>query len=320
MPTAAIIAPGRSFDRTLERVRLAEALGYDAVHVPQMDGHDALTALSAYALSTQRVQLATNVVPIYSRTPATMAQTAATLQQLSGGRFDLGLGVSHRFAVERWHGETMGRPASELKEYVRLVRGILDGRPVAPGRRWKSELRLSGVAPPARVRVYGAGLSPAMLRAVGEVCDGVMLWLCSPAYIQEVVVPEVATGRARAGKPLAGFDIVANVPVAAELDATVAFTALRRQLTAYLRLPFYRAVVERSGFGADLEAGTASDELLRSLVVVGGPEPVQRGLTAYREAGVMTPAVSPIPGLDTDATLRAAAPRPAEGVKPPAGR
>jgi alkanesulfonate monooxygenase SsuD/methylene tetrahydromethanopterin reductase-like flavin-dependent oxidoreductase (luciferase family) len=89
---------------------------------------------------------------------------------------------------------------------------------------------------------------------VGEVCDGVILWLCNPNYIRDVVVPEVTTGRERAGKSLEGFDIVPAVPSAVVDDKAEAFGAMRKELLTYFSLPFYRAMIERSGFEADIAA------------------------------------------------------------------
>ena len=96
----AFISAGRSLDRALERVRRADGLGLDSVYTTQTAGRDALTLLAAYASVSERARLGTGVVPIFSRTPAAMAQTAATLDAVSGGRMVLGLGVSHRVTVE----------------------------------------------------------------------------------------------------------------------------------------------------------------------------------------------------------------------------
>jgi hypothetical protein len=161
-----------------------------------------------------------------------------------------------------------------------------------------------------------------MLRAVGEVCDGAILWLCNPHYIRDVVVPEVTTGRQRAGKSLDGFDIVAAVPSAVVEDKAAAFTAMRRDLLTYFSLPFYRAMIERSGFGPDLEAfdeaaglgdpeamGAAiSDSFLDHLTAVGDEAAVRAGVARYAEAGATSPCVGPIAKTDFEATLRAAAP------------
>ncbi len=110
MATGCFISTGRSLAEAVERVRLAESLGYESVYVTHIAGRESLTVLTAYALATSRIRVGTGVVPIYTRTPATMAQTAATIDELSDGRLTLGLGVSHRVVVEGWHGQTIDRP------------------------------------------------------------------------------------------------------------------------------------------------------------------------------------------------------------------
>src|SRR3954467_7868783 len=130
-----------------------------------------------------------------------MAQTAATREELSGGRHNLGIGVSHRPVVEGWYGQTIDKPVTEMKEYMRIVRAIVRGEEPPAGEKWRTGFRL-GMDPRPDMPILGAALSPAMLRAVGEVCDGVVLWLCNPNYIRDVVVPEISTGRERAGKTL----------------------------------------------------------------------------------------------------------------------
>ena len=120
MALGAFISTGRTLEAAVERVRLAEQLGYEAAYVTQIAGRDALTVLAAYAGATERIRLGTGVVPIYTRTPATMAQTAATLDEYSGGRLNLGLGVSHRPVVEGWHGQRIDRPVAEMREYASI--------------------------------------------------------------------------------------------------------------------------------------------------------------------------------------------------------
>ncbi len=318
MATGCFISTGRSLQAAVERVKLAEALGYEAVYTTHIAGRDSLTVLAAYALATSKIRLGTGVVPIYSRTPATMAQTAATIDELSGGRFTLGLGVSHRVTVEGWHGQSIDRPVREMREYVAIVRVILRGEDPPIGEKWRSSFHLVGLLPRPQLPIYVAALSPAMLRLAGEVADGVMLWLCNPRYIREVVIPEVARGRERAGKTMDGFDVVAAVPAALTDDVEQAHAALRRELLPYFGLPFYRAMIERSGFGADIEAFDAaagdveamqaaiSEPFLQELAAIGDQGAVKEGVRRYRSAGASSPCVGAIARIDFEDTLRAA--------------
>jgi probable F420-dependent oxidoreductase len=311
------ISTGRSLEQAIERVRLAESLGYEAVYVTHIAGRDSLTVVTAYALATERIGVGTGVVPIYTRTPASMAQTAATIDELSGGRFRLGLGVSHRPVVEGWHGQSIDRPVAEMREYVSIVRAILRGEDPPAGEKWSTSFHLLGLDPRPELPIYIAALSPGMLRLAGEIADGVMLWLCNPSYIRDVVIPEVTAGRERAGLALEGFDVVAAVPSAVSADRDGAYAAMRRDLIPYFGLPFYRAMIERTGFGADIAAYDAaggdlekmqaavSDAFLDELTAVGDEDEVRAAVARYRDAGAGSPCVGPIPKTDFDATLRA---------------
>jgi len=315
--TGCFISPGKTIDGAIERVKLAESLGYESVYVTHIAGWESLTVLSAYAMATSRIRVGTGVVPIYTRTPATMAQTAATIDEISKGRLTLGLGVSHRPVVEGWHGQTIDHPVREMREYVAIVRAILCGEDPPAGEKWQTGFHLWGLDTRPQLPIYVAALSPAMLRLAGEVADGVLLWLCCPEYIRDVVIPEVTAGRERAGKTLEGFDVVPAVPTALVDDPATPHAAMRRDLLPYFGLPFYRAMLERSGFGAEIEAFDAaagdaaqmgaaiSERFLTQLTAVGDAAAVSAGLNRYRDAGATTPCVGPIPGSDFEATLRA---------------
>src|SRR2546429_6062379 len=147
MAVGCFVSTGRSLDAAIERVRLAEALGYEAAYVTHIAGRESLTVVTAYALATERIRVGTGVVPIYTRTPATMAQTAVTIDELSGGRLNLGLGLSHRPAVEGWHGQTIDRPVAEMREYASIVRAILRGEDPPAGEKWRTGFRLAGLDP-----------------------------------------------------------------------------------------------------------------------------------------------------------------------------
>ena len=320
MPRGCFVSVGRSTDDALGRVRLAEELGYEQVLCTHINGAESLTVLTAYAAATERVRLGTGVVPIYTRTPATMAQTAATIAAFSGGRLALGLGVSHRPVVEGWHGQTIDKPVSEMREYVAIVRAILAGEQPPAGDKWRTGFVLQRQLQAPDLPIHVAGLSPRMLRLAGEIADGVILWLCNPSYIRDVVVPEVRAGREQAGKPVEGFEIIAAVPSAVVDDPADAHAAMRKDLLPYFSLPFYRAMIERSGFEDDIAAFDAaapqgpeamgaaiSERFLDQLCAIGDEGDVRAGLQRYVDAGATTAALGPIAKTDYEAALRAGA-------------
>ena len=315
------ISAGRSLEQAIERVRLAESLGYDSTYVTHIAGRDSLTVLAAYAAATERIRLGTGVLPIYSRTPAATAQTAATIDELSGGRMVLGVGVSHRLTVEAWYGQSIDRPVAEMREYVGAIRAMFRGEEPPEGEKWPTKFRFMGYDVRPELPIYVAALSPNMLRLAGEIGDGVLLWLCDPPYVRDVVIPEVTKGRERAGKGLGGFDIVPAVPAAVTADRDATLERLRGDLVTYLSLPFYRSMLERSGFSeeiagfdegiaaGDVERAKASmsEAMLDSLGGFGGGAEVRGAVERYLDAGATSPGVSPVPTADFDATLAAGA-------------
>ena len=316
------ISVGRSLDQAVERVKRADELGFDSVYVTHIAGRDSLTVLMAYAAATRNIKLGTGVLPIYSRTPVATAQQAATIDEFSGGRMVLGLGVSHAVTVENWYGTKIEKPVSAMREYVGAVRAMLTGSDVPAGRFFPTNFRFMGYEPRPDLPIYVAALSPNMLRLAGEVADGAMLWLCNPGYIESVVVPAVRAGRERAGKSLDGFDIVAAVPSAVVDDRATAYETMRNDLVTYWSLPFYRAMIEGSGFGDDIAAFDAgmrsgdveaakrgiSDRFLDSLTAIGSADDVRAGVARYGAAGATSPGIGAVPRTDFEATLEAVAP------------
>jgi F420-dependent oxidoreductase-like protein len=296
------ISVGRELQTAVERVKLADSLGYESAYVTHIAARDPFIVLTAYAAATERIRLGTGVTPIYARTPVATAQATATIDEYAGGRMVLGLGVSHRPVVEGWYGQQIDKPVREMREYLSTVRSILRGEEPPQGEKWPTGFRFMGYGAREDLPIYIAGLSPAMLRLAGELADGVILWLCEPGYIREVVVPEVTKGREKAGKGLEGFDIVAAVPSAVTDDPDSARETMRRDLVPYFHLPFYRAMIERSGFEPDIEK---ADGFIGILAAIGSPEEANATVQRYFDAGATSPGIGPIPGTDFEATLRA---------------
>ena len=295
---AAFLNPGRDLAGGVDLARRAEALGYDSVWVTHGSGRDSFVVLSAYASATTRLGVGNGVVPIYPRHPVAMAQAALTLSELSAGRFRLGIGVSHRVSMEASLGLSLREPLAVMREYVGVLRGALGGATAFDGRHYKVNWSLALPERPPTPPIYLAALSVKMLELAGEIADGVVLWLCSPDYVRTVAVPALERGRARAGKRLAGYEVVAAVPLAIADDAPVALTAFRGELARYLTLPFYRAMLEASGLDKELAAfdrsGEVAEALTRAVGAVGKADAGREFVRAYREAGVTLPAIRPI--------------------------
>jgi alkanesulfonate monooxygenase SsuD/methylene tetrahydromethanopterin reductase-like flavin-dependent oxidoreductase (luciferase family) len=152
-----------------------------------------------------------------------------------------------------------------------------------------------------------------MLRLAGEIADGVVLWLCNPAYVREMVVPTITEGRAKAGKPAEGFDIVAAVPSAVTGEPDQARAQLRSELIPYFSLPFYRKMIELSGYGDDLagfdESGpeAISDDFISTLAAIGTAEEAAESVRRYADSGTTSPCIGGISKTDFDTTLEALA-------------
>jgi F420-dependent oxidoreductase-like protein len=295
---AAYLTPGRDLPAAVELTRRAEALGYESVWVTHGLGRDSFLVLAAYGAATTRIGLGVGVVPIYPRHPVAMAQAALTLAETTGGRFTLGIGVSHRATMEAMLGLALDEPLAVMREYVAVLRGALGAGADFEGRHFRVRWSLALPDRPPPPRVYLAALSRRMLELAGEIADGAVLWLCPPAYVRDVALPALERGRKRAGKTLVGFDVVAAVPLAVADDVAGARAAFRAELARYLALPFYRAMLEASGLGEGVRVfdrdGEPPEALADALGAVGDAAAARAYVGAYRSAGVTLPAIRPI--------------------------
>jgi F420-dependent oxidoreductase-like protein len=289
----------RILEESVARAQAAERLGYDSVWTTQLPpARDAALVLAAYAHATQRIKLGTGVLPIYTRHPTAMVQMAATLDEMSAGRFILGLGVSHRVTVEAMWGLKLESPVEAMREYLTIVRTSLqEGACTFEGRYFTAQW--SYAAPRrADMQVMISALNPRMLELAGELADGVVLYMCTPRYIREEVMPAVRAGREKANRSMDDFEVVAAVDACVTSDRSAALGVYQKTLDRYAALPFYRRAMEAGEFNAD------------ALAAIGDAEQVREAIARFQEAGA-TPGVGPFAGhagaAGFEATLEAAA-------------
>lgn len=290
----------------------AEAAGYDRLWVAEAGNNDAFGLLTAVALGTSRVGLATGVVPIFTRTPALMAQSAGTLQDASGGRFTLGVGVSSRTIVHGWNGVPYDHPLGRIREYVEVVRRLLAGERLDHEGTYYAVrgyfLMMNNPQPPPPI-ILGA-LNPQMLRAGGEVADGVCLnWIGAHAVGD-------ALAHVQAGSRETANACFVRVCVTEDVEAVRRWA--RREVMSYVTVPAYRTAFGVQGWSGvttkamelwdagDRKGAAASlpDEFLDTLVLAGSAADVRARFEAYRDAGVDEPVAFLVSGQTEPAAVR----------------
>jgi len=302
----------KTLEESIARAKAAERLGYESVWLSQLpDARDASLVITAYAAATERVKFGTGVLPIYTRHPTAMVQMAASLDEMSGGRFILGLGVSHKVTVESMWRLHLDHPVEAMREYLTIVQtSLAEGGGGFEGTYFSAQWSYSAPRP-RKMPVMIAALSSRMLDLAGEMTDGVVLWMCAPNYIREHVVPIVKAARERVGKSLDGFEIVAHVPVCLTSDRAAALDVFRPVVSRYASLPYYRKVLDVAGYEEQLDAGNLTEGLLDDFAGIGDEQQVRAAIQRYREAGLTLPAAGPFSGhkgaAGFEATLEAAA-------------
>ena len=221
-------------------------------------GIDSMTMLAAAAQGTSRIELGVGVVPTYPRHPVALAQSAATVQSLSGGRFVLGVGVSHRPVIEGMHGLDYSSQVGHLREYLTVLGGLLgEGEASFAGDHYRVEAAIT-VRGTSRVPVIVGALAPAMCRLGGELADGVTTWLAGPKSLEEVVVPATIEGAQAAGRTEPR--VVAGIPVAVDGDRGRARVAANRTFGMYGNLVNYQRLFDREGVDGPAEVVITGDE------------------------------------------------------------
>ena len=310
-------------------VKLAEDLGYASAWVAEGHGGDQFAVLSGCAVQTSTIGLGTAISSVFVRTAPTIAMAAATVDELSQGRFVLGLGSSHKVQVEPEHGVAYGKPIAKLRETVEVVRSLLsDGQVSHDGETVRIEKFDLWFRPHrAALPIYVAAVFPKMTQVCGEIADGVILTRSTLKTGAEVRA-NLAEGARRAGRDPSGIAVTSLLPTTVADSRAEALERMRPGLAFYAGFfPRYNKLIAAHGFEEEAAAIAAawsqgdrdgavravSDAMVDATSVAGTPEQCRERLQAYRDSGIDLPIISPFArGPDSarafEAAIRACAP------------
>ena len=314
----------------VDLVVLAESLGYESAWVAEGHGGDQFAILAACASRTSRIMLGTSISSVYVRTAPTIAMAASSVADLSGGRFILGLGSSHKAQVEPEHGVTYSKPLTRTRETVAVVQTLLrTGRVQYQGETISIQNFDLWYTPRFRdIPLYLSAVFPKGIALVGQVADGIILTRSTLATGAQVRA-QLQQSATNAGRDPAKIAITSLLPAAVADMRGDALNALRPGLAFYLGFfPRYNQLMAEHGFAAEAAAAAeawqrgdtaaaeaaVSDAMIDATSIVGTPEQCRERLEAYRRSGIDVPIISPYargPEAKSrfEAAIRACAPR-----------
>jgi F420-dependent oxidoreductase-like protein len=303
----------RGFDRRelIECVRAADACGYDSFWMPEAWERDAFTILTELAAHTERIHLGTGIINVFSRSPALLAMSAATLDEMSGGRFRLGLGTSGARVIEDFHGIKFHKPLTRLKEVIQIIRLLLKGERVDfSGECFELRRFKLGFKPiRADLPIYVAALTPRSLRQVGELADG---WLPThwPRARLNDGLAQIQDGAGVTGRDVSSFQVAPFVNVVVTSDVVSGRNQARLPLAYYVggMGDYYHASLSRLGFAVEVDAvrdlwqagrrkdamAAISDQMIDAIAICGSIEFCRTRLDEMLGFGASLPLV-PIP-------------------------
>jgi F420-dependent oxidoreductase-like protein len=263
----------KTVDELVADIRDIAERGFESAWVPQIFGLDAMTALAVVAREVPDIALGTAVVPTYPRHPSMIAAQARTVNQISGGRFSLGIGLSHQIVIESMFGMSYAKPVRHLIDYLSILMPLAHDE--ASG--YAGETLTGNVAidipDSTPLPVLVAALGSQMLRVAGTRTEGTITWMTGQATIASHVAPTISTAAADAVRP--DPRIVSALPVCITDDVAAARATAAETFSVYGLLPSYRAMLDREG-----AAGPAD------VALVGTEAEVRAGIEAMFEAGV----------------------------------
>lgn len=275
---------GQPLTSLVDEVVEREEQGFASYWTPQVGTFDALTMLALAGQATSRIELGTAVVPSYPRHPSALAQQAATVNALCGGRLVLGVGPSHAPGIEAL-GLAYDRPALHMREYVTVLKTLASaGRVDFQGETY--QVRTGFACPDAQpFAVVISALAPLMLKAAGEVADGTVTWMVGKDTIRAKTAPRIAKAAAAAGRDAPR--VVVGLPICVHDDKAQATARAVQIFQGYGQLPNYRRQLDAEGLD---QAG--------EIAVVGNEDEVSAELAAYFDAGATEVIASIYPAGD----------------------
>ncbi len=265
--------PDASLDGLVAEARRAEDAGFARVALANIFSFDAIVGLSLAGSATQRVELGTAVVPTYPRHPTAIAQQALTASAASGGRFALGIGLSHKIVIEDMLGFSYDRPARHMREYLEVLAPLLRGEAAHfDGELFRvhAELQVPGAG---EVPLLVAALGPVMLGLTGRLADGTILWMTGPKTVERHIVPTLSAAAEKADRPTPR--VVGGYPVVITDDPAAAREEVGELLQIYGQLPSYRAMLDREGVEGPAD-----------IALIGSEDDVAERLDQLARAGV----------------------------------
>ncbi len=289
----------------IDVVRRADALGYEDVWSLESYTTEAFSPLAAVAMLSDRMRLGTAIVPVFTRPPALIAMSAMTVQELSGGRFVLGMGISSPQIIGQWMGVPFERPLTRVRDTVAAVRAALTGeKTVYKGRTlsvngFRLDIERSAPPPPIFLAIQGSK----MCRLAGEIADGLLTNFITPEALPRMLA-HVAEGAKAAGRE-APREVVCRILTIVDEDPERVSAAMRRHMTPYLITPGYNRFFAETGFEREAEQALAawnagerkqateviSDRMLNSIYLLGSADHCRERLEAFAAAGVTTAAL-----------------------------
>jgi alkanesulfonate monooxygenase SsuD/methylene tetrahydromethanopterin reductase-like flavin-dependent oxidoreductase (luciferase family) len=234
--------------------QLAEQHGFDCAWGGEANNKDPTVMLSAIAAVTTRLKIGSAIYHILGRTPATLALQAAGLDELSSGRFLLGIGSSNP-TIARWHGQALDHPLGRVEEYLEIVRAAMRGEKLDfEGKFFTAQNFKMAFRPPERkIPFYLAAFGPKMTRLAGRITDGVLINMANPVEIRRIA-EEAKRGAEEAGKDPSAVEIICKIRCSIAQSYGAAREALSHALTYYALADYYRDLLGRMGFAAEVEA------------------------------------------------------------------